>query len=313
MHVGTSPALPCGMIATKIVVGTDFSDEAELAFDHAMGVARHTGGSITLMHALNLSVDAYGTAFVPPVPDVYAAQAKEIQMEARNKLEQSPERHLGQGVEISHIFVEQLAGNSILSVAKDSGADLIVVGSHGHGWIKGLLLGSVSSRVAKYAECDVLVARGPAPNGSYKNILVPTDFSETSKRVIERAVAILAPGGRIELLHAWQLPGGPATYWGAVGPGFRESLRRSAIDFGEKAIRDVAGPGVDIHFTQVEGEPRRAIKDALEKGDFDLVMMGTHGRRGLERLLLGSVAESMIRSLESPVYLVRDPLPHDEQ
>lgn len=294
------------MSITKIVVGTDFSEQAEIAMEHAMAVARHSGGSITLLHALNLSVDAYNAAYVTPIPDLYAAQAKEIQMDARTKLEATRERYLGQGVELSHVFVDQLAGNSIVSMSKEMEADLVVVGSHGRGWFKGLLLGSVSHRVAKYAECDVLVARGTSPTpGSYKNILIPTDFSETSKLVMQRALEVLAPGGTIELLHAWQLPGGPATYWGAVGPGFRESLRRSAMDFGEKAMREVAGPGVQLSFTQVEGEARDAIKDAVAEGSFDLVMMGTHGRRGLERLLLGSVAESMVRSLEVPVYLVR--------
>lgn len=294
------------MSASKIVVGTDFSEQAELAIEHAMVVARHTGASITLLHALNLSVDPYNTAYVTPIPDVYAAQVKEIQKAARTKLEETRERFLGQGVELSHVFVDQLAGNSIVSISKEMDADLIVVGSHGRGWITGLLLGSVSHRVAKHAECDVLVARGTAPTG-YKNILVPTDFSEASMLVIKRAIALLEPGGKIELLHAWQLPGGPVTYWGSVGPGLRESLQRSATESGEKAIQEVAEAGVDLSFREVENEARNAIKDAVASGHFDLVVMGTHGRRGLERLLLGSVAESMVRSLEVPVYLVRGP------
>lgn len=293
------------MTPTKILVGTDFSEQANLAMEHAMAVARHAGASITLMHALSLAVDSYSSPFATTIPDIYAAQAKEIQDTARAKLEQTRERFMGQGVEISHVFVDELAGNSILFVAKETEADLIVVGSHGHGWLKGILLGSVSHRVAKYAECDVLVARGAAPAGSYKKILVPIDFGEASKHALQRAVAILQPGGSIELMHAWQLPGGPATYWGSVGPRFRESLRNTAQEFGEKAIRENTAPGIEIRFSQVEGEARRAIKDVASEGDYDLVVMGTHGRTGLDRLLLGSVAETMVRSLELPVYLAR--------
>ncbi len=294
------------MTPTKIIVGTDFSEQADLALEHAMEVARHTGASLTLMHALNLAVDSYTVPFATPIPDVYLNQVKEIQMDARAKLEKTRERYAGQGVELSHVFVDQLAGQGIVSIAKESGADLIVVGSHGHGWFKGLLLGSVSHRVAKHSDMDVLVARGPAPkNGCYRKILVPTDFTEIGEHVLQQAIDLCEPDGTIELLHAWQLPGGPATYWGSVGPGFRESLQTSAKEFGDKAIKAHADAKVKLKFTQVEGEARRSIKDAVEKGGYDLVMMGTHSRKGLDRLLLGSVAESMVRALDVSVYLVR--------
>ena len=155
------------------------------------------------------------------------------------------------------------------------------------------------------ADCDVLVARDVVPEGGYNRILVPTDFSEVSDKAIAAAATLVNVEGEVELFHAWQMPGGAATYWGEVGDGLRENIRRGALEFGMKSISGYAGSPGEFSFSEEEGDARHALQKRVDSGEYDLVVMGTHGRRGLGRMLLGSVTESTIRHTKKSVYLVR--------
>jgi K+-sensing histidine kinase KdpD len=123
-------------------------------------------------------------------PAIYVEQVEEIVKEARAKLDEMRERLIGQGVEVSHVFVNDMADRGIVAVAKETNADLIVVGSHGRTGISRFLIGSIAERVVRHAHCDVLVARGDAPSGGFKNVLLPVDFSEVSDRAMARAAAV---------------------------------------------------------------------------------------------------------------------------
>jgi nucleotide-binding universal stress UspA family protein len=293
------------MTLKKILVATDFSEQAEGAMKHAMDIARHTGAEIILMHALSVPSADFATPYPVATPGLFGEQVKEILAEGRKRLEDEREALLGQGVEISHVFVDDMPDRGILQAAEDSHADLIVVGTHGRKGLSRFLVGSVAQRVAQRAHCDVLVARGAAPATGYKRILVPTDFSDCSDRAVERALALLNSDGQIDLVHFWELPGGSVTYWGSVGPGLRENIRKGAAEYGEKLISRFSDRGAKVHFEEEESDPRHGIQDRLASGNYDLVVMGSHGRKGLNRLLLGSVAEATIRHAEYPVYIAR--------
>ena len=293
------------MTASKIIVTTDFSEQAEVALQHAMSLARHSGSEVILMHALSMPYAGFSMPYPVAIPGLYQDQVKEIQVDARNRLEEQRERFLGQGVEMSHVFLDEVADRGVVSAAADSKANLIVVGSHGRTGLTRFLLGSVAERIVRRAECDVLVARGTAPAGGYKRILVPTDFSEMGDRAVACATELVAPDGIIDVLHCWQLPGRPVTYWGAVGPGLRESIQLGAIDFGKKCTDKFTGISAEMTFTSEEADPRHSIEKREKSGDYDLIVMGSHGRKGLNRFLLGSVTESTLRHVGVSVYVVR--------
>lgn len=290
----------------KILVAIDFSKESDTALNQAISVARHTGAEVTMVHAMGLSLSDDMDIGSTEVTNAYQAQLKEIEKGAREKLEELRIRHKGQGVEISHVFIDTMPDRGVLSAAEKTNSDLIILGSHDRGRVAAFFLGSVSQKIAHKAKCDVMVARGNAPHGGYKKILVPTDFSKHSELALARAGELIEEGGTIEILHTWQLPGGPATYWGSFGQGLRESLEANAQSKGEELLAKFSTDKATYNYSVIEGSPRRNIEQFISDQDFGVVVMGTHGRGGIEKLLLGSVAESVLSHAKCSVYLVRE-------
>jgi nucleotide-binding universal stress UspA family protein len=143
-----------------------------------------------------------------------------------------------------------------------------------------------------------------------KNILVPTDFSETAEAALDYAVALAGKlDAKVHLLHVVgiQLVGAEyrlsvtATMLDAITEGSQKELDRLAA---ARAGRVALGP------TLLEiGDARTQITQTAAKIGADLIVMGTHGRRGIKRLLIGSVAESVVRTAPCPVLLVRQDVP----
>ncbi len=290
----------------KILVGTDFSDQAEVAVQTALELAAKHGSELILVHAVNLSMLQDGHPYFTAMPASYFAQVKVLQKELREKLASDVERLRGKGVDISTVFVDEAPETAIVRVAKEHEVDLIVVGSHGRSGLSRFLLGSVSEAVAKHAECEVLIQREvlPAP-ATYQRVLVPTDFSEHSERALERATELVASGGEVELFHVWDLPGGPLALWGSMQAELQESFERGSAALADECLAKYTGSDATLRFQQQQGEARDCIVERAEAGGFDLVVMGTHGRKGLQRLIMGSVAQSALRHMPTSMYLVR--------
>ena len=148
---------------------------------------------------------------------------------------------------------------------------------------------------------------------SIRRVLVPIDFSPSSRAALEYATFLAGTlGASLEALHVWEPPGyvGPDTLAllpvGAGQPGWeqtRTEVRREVDHFLAKA-----SPKPQGHSVRVEaGEPSDAILNVAKDSGADLIVMGTHGRTGLSRLLIGSVAEAVLRRSTCPVLTVRVP------
>ena len=143
--------------------------------------------------------------------------------------------------------------------------------------------------------------------GTYDRILVPTDGSEGVERAIEHAVEVAASNGAT--LHGLYVLSTDA-YAGLAMESSWESVDRLLREDAEKAVarvREVAermDATVPVETVVVEGKPSKEIVRYAEDEGCDLVVMGTHGRGGIDRLLLGSVAESVIRASSMPVTTV---------
>jgi nucleotide-binding universal stress UspA family protein len=146
-------------------------------------------------------------------------------------------------------------------------------------------------------------------------ILVPVDFSEGSRKALRQA-ASLAEAFETELtvLHVWEpplyvFPEVMVQVPGERNQSLEEYARVRADEEMEKFIADNLQPPLSERVqTRVEcGHPFQAIVDVAKDGGFDLIVMGTHGRRGLPHLLIGSIAEKVVRQAPCPVLTVRDP------
>jgi nucleotide-binding universal stress UspA family protein len=144
-----------------------------------------------------------------------------------------------------------------------------------------------------------------------RRILVPVDFSECSRAALDHA-SVLAKsfGATIDLLYVWEAPAfvAPEAMVGAAGT--TQTLSQLASEQAETAMREFTEKakteGVEILTTRVEqGDPARTVVDVAERDGYDLIAMGTHGRSGFAHLLLGSVAEKVVRRSSCPVLTVR--------
>jgi nucleotide-binding universal stress UspA family protein len=144
-----------------------------------------------------------------------------------------------------------------------------------------------------------------------RRILVPVDFSEHSRAALDYASGLARlSGAAVDVLHVWQIPAFEPP--GPIVAEARQTLWEAAQSNAEQALagfceaaskRQVAVRGSRA----VAGSPVMAIVDAAKAGDYDLIVLGTHGRTGLARALIGSVAERVVRHAHCPVLAVRSP------
>jgi universal stress protein A len=145
----------------------------------------------------------------------------------------------------------------------------------------------------------------------YKRILCTTDFSACSQDALEQALRLAEVfGSKIDLMHVWQLPMYvmPDIIGGApISPRVLEDAAREASEreLTKWLKTNQARTKVPISSVLESGHPRDAILQRANSGDYDLLVLGTHGRTGLKHLLLGSVAEGVIRQAKCPVLVVR--------
>jgi len=289
----------------RIVVGVDFSEENAVAVREAMRLARDRDVEVVLTHVGSVERDS------PWLPNAAARAWAEILAENakqnRVRLDELRESVLDQGTSVKTLIVDDGPAEGVTAAAKEADADLVVVSTHGRTGLRKFLLGSVAQRVVRICERDVLIVRkdGDADTNGYRKILVPTDFSAHADAALRRALAVAAPGASIELVHFWQLPV-------VVGGGYGESAllthagdHRAAVDVeGEKLVEKYKNENVEVTFQALESGAAHGVVDYAARNGHDAIIIGSHGRRGFRRLLLGSVAEATVRHAPCSVMVV---------
>jgi nucleotide-binding universal stress UspA family protein len=144
-----------------------------------------------------------------------------------------------------------------------------------------------------------------------QRILVPIDFSSCSRAALDQALTIAERfGAVVDVVHAWDLPAAlrpDLTVWAGDISGTLAEHARGDAERAMSAFLEEAGLAgrEDVTSRVVGGAPYETIVAALEEGSYQLVVMGTHGRTGLSHVLLGSVAERVVRHSAVPVLTVR--------
>jgi nucleotide-binding universal stress UspA family protein len=144
------------------------------------------------------------------------------------------------------------------------------------------------------------------PTFKIEQILVPHDFSENADRALEHALRIAAAyGARMTVLHAYDISsvGYPNAYFSSFND-FASQVERAANDEMKKIAARLRDSRVEVDTIVVAGHPASEIIAAAERIHANLIVMGTHGRRGIAHALLGSVAEKVVRTAKCPVLTV---------
>jgi len=206
---------------------------------------------------------------------------------------------------VSTKLVEGTPWQQIVDTAKsDPAFDLVVTGTRGRTGIRRVVLGSVAALVVRHAPCPVLTIPSNHELRSFSHVLCPVDFSSSSRAAAELAVELAQTGGAgVTLLHVVEM----AFASGELRPAdvYRD-LDRRAAELLDGWVAELTGKRA-VRVTQRTriGSPRSEVLAALDADrSFDLVVMGSHGRTGIARLALGSVAETTVRHAHCPVLVM---------
>lgn len=291
-----------------IVCGTDFSGEAKRAARAAIGIAGPGGDELVLVHAMELPTIAFlagdGLVVPPPVPP---PNTDALEKELLQKLTVEA-RALGPKVRpVLSIGAPEIA---LLEEVRRYGARLLVVGSHGASGAARWLLGSTADRLARSCPVPLLVVRGDAnrfvewsENRHRLKVLVAVDFDEGTETVISTALDLCRGGeSDIHFAHSYVIPRAPFAFRDLAHPSTQFNvLEHRVLDELERLASKTPVPTENIHL--LHDKPAQALARLAEEEQFDVVVAGTHGRHGVERLFLGSVAVGLLHRAPCPVVI----------
>ncbi len=193
---------------------------------------------------------------------------------------------------------------TILRKAAELGCGLVVTGIARGGTLARAVLGTTVERLVRRAPMPVLVVKN-RPHRIYEELVVATDFSESSRHALEQATRLF-PGARMVLLHAYRVP-----FEGFLDKdAHRDEFHQAATEECRTFLAGVDAPSAALG--QVEclieyGSPHELIPAYVWDKQMDLAVLGTHGRSGAFDILLGSTAEWMLSSLPCDILVVREP------
>ena len=282
-----------------ILVATDLSEDSFCAGEAAVLLAKRFEAKVHLTYVYS----SQAFEFVAPLD-----MPGRLQAEARRRLS------LSLSLNECHVRVGR-PFEEIIATAQENKAGLIVLGTKGASGLPHMLLGSTAEKVVRHANCPVLVTRAGARKPSKANgeivlekILVPVDFSECAREGARYAsVFATRVGADLELLHIIT----PPLYLAGEG-GFSETESTNLIQAQLLDAEDKLDELVNfLPLVNISAETRVGVGPGAEcivaqtrRDDIDMVVTSTHGRTGLRRALLGSVAEQLVRTAHCPVLVV---------
>ncbi|MFB6171057.1 MAG: universal stress protein [Haloarculaceae archaeon] len=276
-----------------LVVPTDGSDLSGRALDRAVALAETYGATVHVVHVVTST--ALSTAEGGAVLQL-------LETDGRDLVTAAADRVRAAGATVETATLTGAPHRAIVDHADRLGADLIVMGTHGRTGLAHVALGSVAERVVRSAPVPVLTVGPSAPtDGEVDGVLVPTDGSAAAATALPHAFELATRYGAT--VHALSVVDDAVYGIEASMTGFVDDLSTAS----EEAVEVVASraPADCSLVTAVErGTPHAEIDAYVAAHDVDLVAMGTHGRSGLERLVLGSVTARVVRSAPVPVLAV---------
>lgn len=276
-----------------------------------------TDGSETANAAARVGAvfaDAFdASVHVLSVVDVrsYSSPLADLDQMVREQRELFEERAEDAVTDVETVLGEQAAGighvsriehgipsEVISEYAAEHEVDLVVMGSQGRSGLDRLLVGSVAERVLRTSDAPVLIVPPAADDREFDSVLIPTDGSEAAQAAVEHGISTAGKfDASLHVLHVIRS--------GRGLPGPSDPLRVDAEGVVESVAAEATGRSVDVETHVQAGNPAKQIRRFVTRRGMDMVAMGTHGRSGLSRYLLGSVTEKVVRTSDVPLLTVR--------
>ncbi|MDP1920089.1 MAG: universal stress protein [Myxococcales bacterium] len=282
---------------SSILIPTDFSAGAELAFDRALHLPLAPNAKITLIHVL--PADIPGKLRKAAIDDAehglerHLAHARSLAVERGL----SPRQFVGDVIEGSAV-------QQVMKRANTIDADVICIGRHGRRGVIDLFVGSTATRVLRQTEHPLLLVQLPA-TGPYQHPLFAVDPAHKATSVVKQGLRLVDPETRrINVFHATPIP---YEDFISISADERVSLRKKFEQDGEKMLKAMLKklPGFGFHPVVRSGDARSLVLEQAQSLGADLTVLGTHGRSRLNRFLTGSVAEWVLSHATNDVLIVR--------
>lgn len=286
-----------------ILVPLDFGPASEHAVDLGLDIAAKYRSRVDILYAFYISPLAYGAGTMPLSYVPYG----DMKRDAQRAFDAASAKIKRRYPAAEALLVDGEPRQRIVEVAAERGVDLIVMGTHGRRGLSHVLWGSVAERVVRTSPVPVLTT-GPAEDrGGFRHILVATDFGEPAERAIATGSELATKfDAKLTLVHAYVMPTTPydeRSYLPAA------DIIKEAETALQRALERTRERAPAAESALVRGDPREGIVEVARERKADLIVVGTHGRRGLSRVFLGSVAERVVRTSPIPVLTVGTPLP----
>lgn len=298
----------------RILLALDGSSSAATALE----LVRHLPWPVpTHIDAVHIIEPVFDLFVMPEIEFEGSMEDALGAVEARTELEAQIDGLASPSLTVEPHVIVGRAATIIVEHAEQLGADLIVLGHRGLGPIRSMLLGSVSAEVADHAHCPVLVAR----TATCSRAVVALDGTPVADRIVDAVAGFsflrgchvdvvsvapsAVPGPGVILSGAYGTP--IAWYEDAVQVA-RDELERGAAAAATR-LRD---SGFESDWHVHEGDPAATLIDVARRREADLIVVGTHGRTGMTRLLLGSVARNVLLHAHASVLVLRHPHQPDE-
>jgi nucleotide-binding universal stress UspA family protein len=289
----------------SILVPTDGSDHAVRAAEHGRVLARAFDATVHVLAVVD--VEGADGPFGRGPDD---ALLEERDADAQDAVEST--RAVLDGVdEVRTAVLRGTPSETILDYATDNDVEVIAMGTHGRTGIDRLVAGSVTERVLRLADVPVMAVRaaGDPPGAErYDQVLVPTDGSEAAAAAVDHGVAVAERfDARVHAVNVVDVANLAVSHTYGPPEQLVEGLRSAGEEATEQVAERARAAGLDVETHVVEGVPAEHLLTYAEDSGVDLIAMGTAGRSGLERVLLGSTTERIVRRADVPVLTVRPP------
>jgi nucleotide-binding universal stress UspA family protein len=302
------------MAEEPIVIACDLGETARTVIEAGLSLAQWLDASPVLVH-----VDAHAHIFNESFHAVDDEDLRRMKAGYRGQA-MTAMRRIAEDLGRAHGTFETVVGEgrpyeAILAVAEERKALAVVTGSHVHTGFERLIVGRNAIRVARLAGCGVFTVDVHRPWKGISKIVYASDLREGNRNA-EQWTARLAGtlGANLTLLHVSELGSGMTMPY-AVVPRVQEELKAALeerleglkLALADEAAKFAAGPaGVRARLFFAH-DPAAAILEVAREEQADLIVLGTHGRRGIVRALLGSVAEGVLHGAHTAVLTVHEP------
>jgi nucleotide-binding universal stress UspA family protein len=285
----------------SILVPTDGSDHTRRAAEHAGRLGREFGATVHLLGVVDVQAAA-GPFGAGGVDSEFIGRLETATDSWLDTADQS-----AGNVPTTREMVKGVPYTAILEYTDDHDIDLVVMGTHSLSGVRRYLAGSTTEQVVQRASVPVLVthASDPVLETAYEDVLLATDGSPPADQAVEFGLDLAgATGARVHGVSLVDL--GPVAIGAEDAPvvEFQEYLRAEA----ERAVNEVAeqseARGIEAVTVVRDGSPVNGLLSYAEENDTDLIVVGTHGRRGIERMLLGSTTQRLLRRAEAPILVI---------